>query len=187
MNTPSYIGRGISFFYPGSLWVKRLGHVTMISLIVANLFVSQLQNQLLQQAQDLGQQVTLVTNPAIDQTEFLASVVLPKLKSMESSQLGWALESLGIPRSAELEHSVQELKSWRAELLTFQKMLAIASTVLWWLGILIWTQIVYSTAWIACDLAYGSTRGTTLFLVVTALVVNATSYALITSFLNHLA
>lgn len=176
-----------SWLYPGGwIWAKRVRHIFVLSLIGTNLFINNLQEQLLVTATELINWTTPLADSAVSVATYVEEKELPVLKALEDSEFSWIGEWFGLPKVSTVESGINSLKNSQKRLSEIGTGLQILSAVLFWTSIVLLISIAYSVFWLISDLYLGKARVLVGIMIIIATVFNVCSYYSLNEFISFL-
>ena len=152
-----------SWFYPGSIWAKRIAKILIISGIGLNLFINSLQETMLMSSAEMLDLASSLKEPANNLKELTEEKIIPLLDYIENSKLSSFTSN--VPSSNDLDIHIQNYSVFQSTLTDNGKMLSFLGLFLKIANIIFWIPIVLSAIWLLYDIQYGNVRILTLILL----------------------
>lgn len=168
-------------FYPGSLWVKRLSHLSMLAMVGVNLFISEIHNKLYEVAEEMIAISVKLSDPAMDIAHMTEKSIVPALAYIENSSFRWIVTDYGVPSSQSLTESIHTAYRLKDTLDKYAPVYKSLSQVLKAINYLFWIPIGISALWVAFDIKKSKARYFDLLFLAGAILFNFSSYRFLCS------
>lgn len=166
----------MGFFYPGSLWQKRITRFLILCAIGVNLFVNDLQNALLDTGQQMVALSQKIADPAVGMAYAMEYSLIPTVNYIEESNLSWLVEKFGVPSSQTMQQHVDNAYQMQESLEQYGPVYEKLSYILKGISAIFWIPIILSGIWVIIDIQEGSTQIFNVVAVVIAVIFNIWSY-----------
>ena len=157
--------RNFYIFYPGSVWVKRTGHLILMCTIGANIFLNEIQDILLQKSEDLLAKTNFFTRSVSAQADTIETSIVPILQQIKRYNMGPYIEygireylgiSIGIPKPESVTETIHQVKELDRKTTEGAPIFKLAAQVIRWMSILIWLPVLFvAVPWLLLDLLLG--------------------------------
>ncbi|WP_394747100.1 hypothetical protein [Spongiimicrobium salis] len=181
--------------YPGTIWLKRLGHLAMVYGIGLNLFLGNVQDRMLL---EIEKGVTEIeTKSKVLQVQDFPNLDILKIEKGSPFEKGynafrdvsqsWVnsdlpsvnrinnIANLGNVVHEESENITNYISEIKESLTVIVKVLKVASYF-------IWIPIIWSLIWLYCDFMEGSHRRFLKFFIMLAIPLNIIAYVLLSNY-----
>jgi len=178
----------LRYFYPGSIWAKRIARLMVVMAIGVNLFMNNLQDHVLHLIEERSHEIALIA----------AQIDVEKLRldrieegSWTERSVDWLAYFMNSPKSNELNQfidlSTETLEGYEditKQLIGIDTGTELAMKVLHWTSLFMWIPILLSIVWLLIDVARSPARAFTILGLVLAIPVNFLSYELLVREVN---
>jgi hypothetical protein len=184
--------------YPGSLWFKRLGYITLVYSIGINAVVGIIQNTIIQG-------IEKKTNDIEETNEYLASREFPNLEiikiepgsrkeklyngTKEVFEDYLNIKIISLDRINEIATLSNTIKSESAEIHkhinTIQDLLKIILKVIKITSNLIWISIAWAILWLYFDIRKGNAKGFVKLCLLVSIPFNLTTFYILNNYLKN--
>ncbi len=143
----------MKFFYPGSIWAKRLARVLILFTIGANLFMAKLQDTLFEVGKDMISIADDLSRPAADAAVAVEKHILPFLEHVQSTTLGrQAMDRFGLPDTQDLYEGMGRVHGFRHALKEYAPYFSVTAKIIRFTSFLFWIPIGLACMWLGFDL-----------------------------------
>lgn len=152
------MSRPFAFFYPGSLWGKRLLKLSLLSSIGVNLFINDIQNSMYKTGEEFIAVSMRLSEPSEQMANVIEQDMIPIVEYIENDYwIQVALDLLGVevPSTGYLEGCVKTSRDFKEVLTTYGPLYKEFSLILGIINFLFWIPISLAGLWILFDLFKG--------------------------------
>lgn len=174
-----------NLIYPGgNLWIKRLKHLCILCSVTIQIWVDNIQNEIVLEGERLTALAQSMNEPAIEIYDGLTSAIADVVSKGEKYDTqGW-LGRLSIPKSEQIRNSKSGLHVLQENLRRMSYLLHSCGAILLILDILWLGAVAFSFLWIVLDIIKSKVKGPAITIVLLSLLINYILYTLLHQFFN---